>query len=78
MPVKRTDPPVSEAQRRLMEGVAHNREFAKKVGIPQSVGQEFMGDSLHSYMDAVRRGDAAGMKTQTSVWDIQRRALNKG
>ena len=27
---------------RLMEGVAHNPEFAKKVGIKQSVGQEFV------------------------------------
>lgn len=24
-----------------MAGVAHNPEFAKKVGIPQSVGREF-------------------------------------
>lgn len=36
MPVK------SEAQRRLMQGVAKNPAFAKKVGIPQSVGREFI------------------------------------
>lgn len=36
MPVK------SESQRRLMQGVAKNPAFAKKVGIPQSVGREFI------------------------------------
>ena len=34
-------PTKSPAQKRLMEGVAHNPEFAKKVGIPQTVGREF-------------------------------------
>jgi len=34
-------PSKSEAQHRLMEAVAHNRKFAKKVGIPQKVGQEY-------------------------------------
>jgi len=45
-PVLATDPPKSEAQRRLMEGVAHNPKFAKKVGIPQSVGEEYVGDAM--------------------------------
>ena len=31
----------SEAQRRLMQAVAHSPEFARKVGIPQSVGRKF-------------------------------------
>lgn len=34
-------PSKSPAQHRLMEGVAHNPTFAKKVGIPQSVGEDF-------------------------------------
>lgn len=34
-------PSVSGAQHRLMEGVAHNPAFAKKVGIPQKVGKDF-------------------------------------
>lgn len=34
-------PSKSPAQRRLMAAVAHNPKFAKKVGIPQSVGREF-------------------------------------
>lgn len=34
-------PSKSPAQARLMQAVAHNPQFAKKVGIPQSVGREF-------------------------------------
>ena len=34
-------PSKSPAQARLMAAVAHNPQFAKKVGIPQSVGEEF-------------------------------------
>ena len=34
-------PYASDKQKRLMQAVAHNPGFAKKVGIPQSVGQKF-------------------------------------
>ena len=34
-------PSKSPAQARLMAGAAHNPAFAKKVGVPQSVGREF-------------------------------------
>ena len=34
-------PSKSPAQARLMQAVAHNPAFAKKVHIPQSVGKEF-------------------------------------
>ena len=34
-------PAVSEKQKRFMQAVAHSRGFAKKVGVPQSVGREF-------------------------------------
>ena len=34
-------PSKSKAQHKLMEAVAHNAKFAKKVGIPQSVGKDF-------------------------------------
>lgn len=36
-------PSKSPAQARLMQAVAHNPSFAKKVGVPQSVGREFSG-----------------------------------
>ena len=34
-------PAVSKKQEKLMQAVAHNPEFAKKVGVPQKVGKEF-------------------------------------
>lgn len=34
-------PSSSPKQRRFMAAVAHNAEFAAKVGVPQSVGEEF-------------------------------------
>jgi len=32
----------SKAQGRMMEGAAHNAEFAAKVGVPQSVAKEYV------------------------------------
>ena len=34
-------PSTSEKQRNFMAAVAHSPKFAKKVGVPQSVGKEF-------------------------------------
>ena len=34
-------PSRSPAEKRLMQGVAHDAAFARKVGIPQSVGRDF-------------------------------------
>jgi hypothetical protein len=34
-------PSKSKKQHNFMEAVAHNPEFAKKAGVPQSVGKEF-------------------------------------
>lgn len=34
-------PSTSKKQHNFMEAIAHNKGFAKKVGIPQSVGQDF-------------------------------------
>ena len=34
-------PAVSKKQERFMQAVAHNPAFAKKAGVPQSVGKEF-------------------------------------
>lgn len=35
-------PSKTDKQRRFMQAVAHNKEFAKKVGVPVSVGKEFV------------------------------------
>lgn len=34
-------PSTSKAQAKFMAAVAHNPKFAKKVGVPQSVGKDF-------------------------------------
>lgn len=35
-------PDVSAKQHRFMEMVAHNKKAAKRVGVPQSVGKDFV------------------------------------
>jgi len=34
-------PSSSAKQERFMRAIAHDKEFAKKAGVPQSVGKEF-------------------------------------
>ena len=53
-------PSTSKKQHNLMEAVAHNPAFAKKVGIKQSVGKEFASaDKGKSFK---RGGDMAKVK----------------
>ena len=35
-------PSTSAKQARFMQAVAHNPEFAKQAGVPQSVGKDFV------------------------------------
>lgn len=60
-------PSKSPEQKRLMQTVAHNPKFAKKVGIPQSVGKEFAaadkkmkGGGLYANIHAKRERIAEG------------------
>lgn len=62
-------PSKSPSQHRLMEAVAHNPKFAKKVGIPQKVGKEFAkadegkkfkGGGLYENINAKRERIAEG------------------
>ena len=46
----------SAKQKRLMQAVAHNPSFAKKVGIPQSVGRKFEAHKSNSKARALRKG----------------------
>jgi hypothetical protein len=57
------------SQHRLMEAVAHNPKFAKKVGVPQSVGKDFAkadegkkfaGGGLYANINAKRERIAEG------------------
>jgi hypothetical protein len=53
-------PSVSKKQARFMAAVAHNSAFAKKAGVPQSVGREFNG------ADQARKHHAAGQRMAQS------------
>ena len=51
-------PSTSDKQRRFMAYAAHNPEFAKKAGIPQSVAQEFNeADKGKKLAKALRKRD---------------------
>ena len=51
-------PSTSNKQRRFMAAAAHNPEFAKKAGIPQSVAQEFNeADKGKKLAKALRKRD---------------------
>lgn len=45
-------PSKSEKQARFMQAVAHNPEFAAKVGVPQSVGREYEAADM---VEGIRR-----------------------
>ena len=51
-------PSSSAKQHRFMEAVAHNPSFAKKAGVPQSVGKEFSNANKGKTFN--RGGDMAG------------------
>jgi len=62
-------PSKSSSQHNLMEAVAHNPAFAKKVGIPQKVGKEFAkadeakkmkGGGLYENINAKRKRISEG------------------
>ena len=51
-------PSTSKKQHNFMEAVAHNPSFAKKAGVPQSVGKEFSNADKGKTFN--RGGDMAG------------------
>jgi len=56
-------PSTSPAQARLMAGAAHNPAFAKKVGVPQSVAQEY--NKADAGTGILRKAMNDGVKTQS-------------
>lgn len=61
-------PAVSKKQERFMQAVAHNPAFAKKAGVPQSVGKEFTkaGGGLMATKQKFPMGQAMG-KVKTAA-----------
>ena len=48
-------PSVSKAQERFMRAAAHNKEFAKKTGIPQKVAKEYMKEDMKGYSKKAKK-----------------------
>jgi hypothetical protein len=65
-------PSKSKAQHNLMEGVAHNAAFAKKVGIPQSVGRDF------AEADKGKKFSKGGANSQAARQSINQPKTNHG
>jgi hypothetical protein len=65
-------PSKSPAQHRLMEAVAHDPKFAKKVGIPTKVGKEFakadkmkgggLYENIHKKQERIKNGSGEHMR----------------
>ena len=64
-------PSKSKAQYRLMEAVKRNPEFAKKAGIPQSVGEEYAaadaGTSYNALPERVKNAPKGGKMSSAAV-----------
>lgn len=59
----------SQAQFRTMAAVAHNPEFAKKVGISQKVGKEFhKADKKQDYKDLPKEVDEEKQRLDPKCW----------
>ena len=60
-------PSKSKKQHNFMEAIAHSPEFAKKAGVPQSVGKDFAkADSIRKTLEEhglVIEDTAAGPRT---------------
>ena len=76
-------PSKSSSQHNLMEAVAHNPKFAKKVGIPQTVGKEFAkADKGKKFKEggpslAVGRGEKLSTKAGAGLTQKGREKYNR-
>ena len=71
-------PSVSKKQHNLMAAVAYNPKFAKKVGIPQSVGDDFMKADKGKQF---KRGGEMATKMkmfEKSGKDVEKKGMKEG
>ena len=81
-------PSVSKKQHNFMEAVAHNPAFAKKAGVPMSVGKDFSsadkgrkfskGGDMKENMKADIKQDKAILKKAFKMHDKQEHKGSKG
>ena len=71
-------PSVSKKQHNFMTAVAHSPEFAKKAGVPQSVGKDFTAaDKGKSFGKSGKTPSINKQKTNHGVKSMPNAGLNK-
>ena len=74
-------PSTSKKQHNFMEAIAHNPSFAKKVGVPQSVGQDFSAaDKGRKFVkggDMATKGVNPFAKFEKSKKDVETKGKGK-
>lgn len=75
-------PSSSKAQHKFMAAIAHNPGFAKKVGVPQSVGKDFSnadkGKSFSKGGDMATKGVNPFAKFEKSGKDVEKKGMKEG
>ena len=71
-------PSTSKKQHNFMEAIAHNKAFAKKVGVPQSVGQDFSNaDKGKKFKESGMKKMAKGGMTEAKMGSVKTAAPSK-
>lgn len=60
-------PSKTPAQHRFFEAVAHSPEFAKKAGVPQSVGKDFAHADDKAAITKTHDGKPVKSRTQSMI-----------
>jgi len=75
-------PSTSKKQHNFMEAVAHSPSFAKKAGVPQSVGQDFSkadkGKTFKRGGDMATKGVNPFAKFEKSGKDVEKKGMKEG
>lgn len=73
-------PAVSDKQKKFMRAVAHSPEFAKKVGVSQSIGREFSksgGGEMKESKEMVKK-EVAFMKKKGAPKSMVKHEMEEG
>ena len=75
-------PSASKKQHNFMEAEAHNQSFAKKAGVPQSVGQDFSnadkGKTFKRGGEMATKGMNPFAKFEKSGKDVEKKGMKEG
>ena len=75
-------PSTSKKQHKFMEAVAHSPSFAKKVGVPQSVGKDFSkadkGKTFKQGGGMATKGMNPFAKFEKSGKDVEKKGVKEG